>query len=240
MSKPSLPKSPDVIPDEKTISDAYNLPVLSHDGKSIRFGEMVDPKDGVITVIVIFSKSLLITSVSPTLKWLLTVYKLVRHFFCSLDQDYVRSLPTSISPNVLSTLPLPIGPSRVVIIGCGDPSRILPYTVETSCEFLIFTDPTCRIHEKLQMNKSLASSTRPAYMKHSLFSLIMRSVGQMVWSGFGAFKGGDFSQNGGEWIFRAKKCEWVHRMKTTSDHSTAEEMANVLKGKGNSHNEIER
>jgi hypothetical protein len=62
----------------------------------------------------------------------------------------------------------------------------------------------------------------------------------MVWSGFGAFKGGDFSQNGGEWIFRAGKCEWVHRMKTTSDHSTAEEMANVLKGKGNSHNEIER
>ncbi|KAF8846589.1 hypothetical protein BDZ45DRAFT_638027 [Acephala macrosclerotiorum] len=218
MSKPSLPKSPDVIPDEKAISDAYNLPVLSHDGKSTRFGQMIDPKDGVITVIVIF----------------------IRHFFCSLDQDYVRSLPTSITPNVLSTLPLPIGSSRVVLIGCGDPSRILPYTVETSCEFPIFTDPTCRIYEKLQMNKSLASSTRPAYMKHSLFSLIMRSVRQMVWSGFGAFKGGGYSQNGGEWIFRAGKCEWVHRMKTTSDHLTAEELVKVLKGEGNSHNGIER
>jgi hypothetical protein len=240
MSRPSLPKSPDVIPDEKTISDAYNLPVLSHDGKSIQFSKIVNPKDGVITVIVIFSKSLLVTSVSPTLKWLLTAYKLVRHFFCSLDQDYVRSLPTSITPNILSTLPPPIGSSRVVIIGCGDQSRILPYTIETSCEFPIFTDPTCHIYEKLQMNKSLASSTRPAYMKHSLFSLIMRSVRQMVWSGFGAFKGGDYSQNGGEWIFRAGKCEWVHRMKTTSDHWTAEELVNVLKGKGDSHNEIER
>ncbi|KAH9213231.1 hypothetical protein DL95DRAFT_390809 [Leptodontidium sp. 2 PMI_412] len=123
MSKPSLPKSPDAIPDEKTISDTYNLPVLSHDGKSIRFGQMVDPKDGVITAIVIF----------------------IRHFFCSLDQDYVRSLPTSITPNVLSTLPLPTGPSRVAVIGCSDPSRILPYTVETPCEFSIFMDPTCRI-----------------------------------------------------------------------------------------------
>jgi hypothetical protein len=64
MSEPSLPKSPHVIPNEKTLSEAYQLPVLSHDGKSTQFGELVAPKDGITTVIVIFSKSLLITSVS--------------------------------------------------------------------------------------------------------------------------------------------------------------------------------
>jgi hypothetical protein len=58
----------------------------------------------------------------------------------------------------------------------------------------------------------------------------------MVGSGFEAFKGGNYFQNGGEWIFRAGKCVWVHRMETTSDHLTAEELVKVLKGEGNSHN----
>lgn len=73
-------------------------------------------------------------------------------------------------------------------------------------------------------------------MKSSLFSHIMRSARQMVGSGFEAFKGGDYSQNGGEWIFRAGKCEWVHRMESTSDHLTAEELVKVLNGEGNSQN----
>jgi hypothetical protein len=37
-----------------------------------------------------------------------------------------------------------------------------------------------------------ASSTKQAYMKHSLFNLIMRSVRQMVGSGCGGFKDGDY------------------------------------------------
>jgi hypothetical protein len=73
-------------------------------------------------------------------------------------------------------------------------------------------------------------------MKDSLFGLVMTSARQMVRSGFGAFKGGDYSQNGGEWIFREGKCVWVHRMESTSDHLTAEELAKVLKGEGNPHN----
>ncbi|PVH69344.1 hypothetical protein DL98DRAFT_473886 [Cadophora sp. DSE1049] len=202
MSKRSLPKSLHSIPDEKTISEAYDLPVLSHDGKSTQFGKLVAPNDGIATVIVIFSKF-------------------------------------PITPAVLSTLPLPIGPSSLVIIGCGDPSRILPYTEEISCEFPIFTDPTRRIYEKLQLNNSLHSSTRPAYTKDWLSSLIMRGARQMVWSGLGAFKGGAVSQNGGELIFRAGKCEWVHRMRSTSDHLTAEELVKVIQGYGNSHKGIE-
>jgi hypothetical protein len=61
MSEPTLPKSTHLIPDENSISEAKSLPVLSYDGKSTQFGELVAPKDGVITVIVIFS---IITSVS--------------------------------------------------------------------------------------------------------------------------------------------------------------------------------
>ena len=58
MTEPSVPKSPYPVPDEKRISEVYSLPVLSHDGKSTQFGELVAPKDGIGTVIVIFSKAL--------------------------------------------------------------------------------------------------------------------------------------------------------------------------------------
>jgi hypothetical protein len=58
MPEPALPKSPHTIPDEKTISEVYNLPVLSHDGNATSFGELVAPKDGVNTAIAIFSKIL--------------------------------------------------------------------------------------------------------------------------------------------------------------------------------------
>lgn len=83
------------------------------------------------------------------------------------------------------------------------------------------------------MKKSLAASSKPVYMKHSLFGLIISSIRQMIWSGFGAFKGGDYSQNGGEWIFSAGKCVWVHRMEATSDHVPAEELIRVLGDFGN-------
>jgi len=214
MTEPSFPKSPHAIPDEKTISEFYDLPVLSQDGKSTQSGELVAPKDGVATVIVIF----------------------IRHFFCASDQEYIQSLSPHIDPTVLSTLPPPAGPARLVIVGCGHPSRILPYAAETSCEFPIFTDPTRRIHEKLQMKRTLISSTKPAYIKHSLFGLVMISVKQMVQSGFGVFEGGDYSQNGGELIFREGKCVWIHKMESTSDRFEAEELLGVLREF--SHNEI--
>ena len=40
-----------------------NLPLLSQDHKSTQFGDVIDPKDGVNTIIVIFSKPLIITRV---------------------------------------------------------------------------------------------------------------------------------------------------------------------------------
>lgn len=52
MSQTSLPKISRSVPDEKTLSESYALPVYSHDGNSILFGDLVS-KDGV-TVIAIF------------------------------------------------------------------------------------------------------------------------------------------------------------------------------------------
>ncbi|KAL8310437.1 hypothetical protein RB597_010323 [Gaeumannomyces tritici] len=209
MSRSYLPVSSQPVPDEKILGESYALPVLTQDGKATPFGEIAIPKDDGITLVIF-----------------------VRHFFCSCDQEYIRSLPPHLTPDVLYTLPS--GPARLVVIGCGDPSRIRPYIAETSCEFPIFTDPTCRLHEKLQMKRWLGISSKPSYMQHSLLRLIISSATQMIWSGFGAFKGGDYSQNGGEWIFRAGKCVWVHRMETVSDHMPAEELLRGLREAGSS------
>jgi len=210
-----FPESPHIIPDEKSLLEAFELPVQSHDGKPITFGELVAAQEITTTVMVIF----------------------IRHFFCSLDQNYVRSLSTLLSPPLsTTTLPSPpppiIGPATLIIIGCGDPSRISPFIAETACEFPVFTDPTLRLYEKLGMKKSLliTSTTRPPYMNDdSLFTLVVRSLKQMIQTGLDAFKGGNYSQNGGEWIFRDGKCEWVHRMESTSDHTPVEDLAKVLR-----------
>lgn len=150
----------------------------------------------------------------------------VRHFFCTSDQDYVRSLSEQMPPDTLSALPS--GPARLVIIGCGDPSRILPYAAETSCAFPVFTDPSRRLFANLGMKRTMAVSPNPPYVRHSTLGLVLKSVMQMIWSGWGALKGGDYIQNGGEWIFKEGKCVWAHRMKTMSDHMPAEELLQVL------------
>lgn len=172
ISKPCIPTSPHPILNKEVISDIYNFPVFSFEGKSSLFGKLVATRDSVLNVVVIFSKSS--TRVLDIWEGRLTVKTLVRHFFCSCDQDYIHSIALYLTPTVLSTLP--IGPSRLIIVGCGDPSRILPYAAETSCKLLIFTDPTGRIYEILQIKKSLTISRRPSYMRQSLFSLIIRSM----------------------------------------------------------------
>ena len=57
MAERSLSISSYSIPDEKTLSESYSLPVVSHDGTSIRFGDLVSEHDAT-TVIVIFSRIL--------------------------------------------------------------------------------------------------------------------------------------------------------------------------------------
>lgn len=44
----------------------------------------------------------------------------------------------------------------------------------------------------------------------------------------GAFKGGDYSQNGGEWVFVDGHLEWCHRMQNTRDHAEVAELGKVL------------
>ncbi|BDD58052.1 hypothetical protein MPDQ_005302 [Monascus purpureus] len=211
MSNQVFPRSPHPIPDEKTLSEAYALPVLSDQGNPIPFGDLIAPGGDAVTVIVIF----------------------IRHFFCTCDQDYIRSLSSddsTLTPSSLSTLPPPRGPAKLLVIGCGDPSRINAYKAESSCAFPVFTDPTCCLHDKLQLKRSLSRGSDPSYTQNSLWGHIGRSLRQMARSGLGAFRGGEYSQNGGEWVFRDGRCEWVHRMEDTVDRVPGSELRKIIRG----------
>jgi hypothetical protein len=104
MSEPSHPNYPHIIPDENTLSEAYYPPVLSPDGKSTQLGELVAPTDGIITVTVIFSNSLLVTSVS-------LIYFEKAANSLQISTPLLSLLSTAHRHSVLSTLPLAIGTS---------------------------------------------------------------------------------------------------------------------------------
>lgn len=77
---------------------------------------------------------------------------------------------------------------------------------------------------------------RPKYMEgNSMFAASMRSIMQgLTWNaGKGAMKGGNFSQNGGEFLFVKTGETWdtsfVHRMRNTRDHSEVDALRRVLK-----------
>ncbi|GIC88700.1 uncharacterized protein Aud_005098 [Aspergillus udagawae] len=134
-----------------------------------------------------------------------------------------------LTDSVLSTLPNPTGPSQLIIVGCGDPQRIVPYVSETEVTFPIYTDPTGKIYEKLQMKRTKACMTSPpSYAQLSFFCALGQTFKQMFHSGWQAFRGGPWGQNGGEWVFRGGKCVFAHRMEHVSDHLTADQLLEVL------------
>lgn len=109
---------------------------------------------------------------------------------------------------VLSNIPPPFGPARVVIIGTGDPSHIPKYAEETSCNFPIFSDDGNRIHSKLDLpgvfndNPGGCMSAR-----NSTYSTELSG------------------QNCGDLIFNTGECVWAHR----SGHITPDILIQVLR-----------
>lgn len=69
---------------------------------------------------------------------------------------------------------------------------------------------------------------KPSYIKSSILGGSLKSIQNMLGSGMGAFKGGDYSQNGGEWVFTDGHLDWCHRMQNTRDHAEVAELGDVL------------
>lgn len=134
------------------------------------------------------------------------------------------------SQGIFDKIPAHAKPAQIIIIGCGDRSLIEPYTHETSDKFPIYTDSSGAIYEKLKMIRSYTGLREPPpYSSESLFSAFFQDMKQRWRQGWLSIKGGSGSQQGGEWVFRDGKLKYAHRMQSSNDHLTADQLVNILK-----------
>lgn len=130
------------------------------------------------------------------------------------------------TPQDLLALPTP---TEIAVVGCGQPDLINFYTEATSCTFPIYADPTKRLYNELGMARTLnLGHNTPDYMQKPLIRVMLASVYQGLSQGTKAFKGGDYYQVGGEFLFENDEATWCHRMTNTRDHAEVPELRGVL------------
>lgn len=76
-------------------------------------------------------------------------------------------------------------------------------------------------------------SKKPEYLgKKSMWQVSLAGVKQSLMAGSRIFKGGDWSQIGGEFLFvrgmEGWSVKWCHRMETTRDHAEVRELKEVI------------
>lgn len=135
-----------------------------------------------------------------------------------------------LTESVLQTVPHAPGPTQLIIIGCGDPSLIVPYVNETgAAECPVYSDPDGKLYEKLHMRRTVAGiMNQPVYSEVGFWRSLGMTIRQIWGKGWKGLRGGRWDQNGGEWIMRDGKVEFVHRMETVDDHLTAEELLEIM------------
>lgn len=150
----------------------------------------------------------------------------VRHFLCGLCQDYLSALMAAMSPKSLAAAERT---TSLIVIGCGQPEAIRDYAANTKCTFPIYADPDRRIYDALGMKASLdMGSRRPKYQSNNTVANAIKSIIQGLSSGANAFKGGNFAQMGGEFLFDDNRVTWCYRMRNTRDHTEITELSEVL------------
>ena len=202
-----------ILPTPSQLKLASKLPVLDASGRSHSLKRIYTNDSGAV------ARNLVI---------------FIRHFACTVCQSYIRHLASCLPPLQLAGLS---PPTRITIIGCGDPSIIERYKRDVPCPFDLYTDPTCKIYNALGMIRNLGmGNTAPEYLEG-------QSMLKLAWDGFvqsikqpqNALKMGDWSQIGGEFLFvreegsREWSVQWAHRMRTTRDHAEVAELKEVLK-----------
>lgn len=101
---------------------------------------------------------------------------------------------------------------------------------ETSDAFPIYTDPTGKIYETLQMKRTMEGFTSPPpYTPESFPSALGKCLKQIWKRGWAGLKGGSWDQQGGEWIFQRGRLRYAHRMEGVNDHLTADQLFQILK-----------
>jgi len=153
----------------------------------------------------------------------------IRHFFCGNCQQYISQLSKTLPPSHLSSLPTP---TKLIVIGCGEPKNISSYYTETNCAFEIYADKDRNLYSKLGFVCNLTQhDEKPQYMQKSFAANFMSSVRQSVAAlpGGTTFSGGKISQNGGEAVWENGEMVFFHRMRMTDDHLEIDVLQELLK-----------
>ncbi|KAI9795984.1 MAG: hypothetical protein M1833_006560 [Piccolia ochrophora] len=193
----------DKSPSSSVLKKAADLVVLAADGSSRPFKSLYSGEGVAQRVLVVF----------------------VRHFFCGNCQNYLRTLMEAITPDSLLSLPVP---TFIAVVGCGKPNLIDLYVKETGCPFPVYADPSKKIFDLLGMSRTYAMGRKPEYLKGSMLYNGVASALQMIKAGPASFGGGEYKQNGGEFLFDKSKVTWCHRMRNTRDHTEVPELVKVL------------
>ncbi|KAF9517025.1 hypothetical protein BS47DRAFT_1291551 [Hydnum rufescens UP504] len=163
----------------------------------------------------------------------LTIVVFIRHFWCPLCQDYIRSVIDNASEEALDHSGV-----KLVIIGNGSPAMAKAYKGMPSynvfqCPYPIYVDPTRAVYNALGMTRrtlnSGAESEKCTYVRHGTLGSIGMALKNAFKMPIG--KAGNPGQLGGEFLLGPGiRAEYAHRMSTTRSHTSIKrllQLANV-------------
>jgi hypothetical protein len=216
-------------------TSALELPVFDSESRSVPFRHLVTNDSAAI-------ESSPVTSSPPSNS---TVYKytliiFVRNFFCSNSQQYLRALLPALSTTDSESDLLQKHRTRLLLIGHGHPS-LIPVFIHELLSLppgtVVATDPQKALFSAAGLGRTRsAGSHRPNYVEHGALQNGLRMATRMIQhAGKGgitmAFSGGDYAQNGGEFLVRNNEeveVLWGHRMRNTRDHADVGKIVDVI------------
>ncbi|KAG8984695.1 hypothetical protein FRB90_005155, partial [Tulasnella sp. 427] len=158
-----------------------------------------------------------------------TIVVFIRHFWCPMCQDYMKSIVKELEPGRLAQARV-----KLVVISCGDPAMIKSYNEKIiKSPFEMYTDPKLVLFNALGMTLKTTDGgpeeLKGEYIKHGTFRGTLNVIGRALVSmspGVIVKRGGDIKQLGGEFILGpGLRCRFSHRMSTTRNHAPIREIA---------------
>ncbi|UZJ53549.1 hypothetical protein CBS101457_002869 [Exobasidium rhododendri] len=197
----------DVLPTADALAKAGSSSVQDADGKEHTLSSLLDTQ---MRTLVIF----------------------VRHHHCGFCVEYVRACANEEKLKVTTSTEM--SKTKAIVIGHGSYEGINRYKEVSDCPFEMYVDSKKGVYTALGLTRRFLGKTEeskePSYFNgQSSLSLAAKSIGEAMGSGLLAFKGGDISLLGGEFVFEgATKCIFAHRMKDTMDHIEAADLAKYV------------
>ncbi|KAG8842628.1 hypothetical protein FRB96_004950, partial [Tulasnella sp. 330] len=182
-------------PSMRELYEAASINVYDPNGKKVTFGSIFEEQ----RTIVVF----------------------LRHFWCPMCQDYMRTIVRDVHPEQLEKAGV-----KLVVIGCGDPGMIKAYNERIfKSPYPLYVDPHLRLYRALGMTlKTMdpgADDEKGEYVRHGALVGTLSVIGRALKGGMPVLrKGGDLKQLGGEFVLGpGLRCKFAHRMSNTRGHA---------------------